>query len=374
MKDQKIHIIDTTLRDGEQAAGVVFSLEEKLKIAAMLDEAGVPELEIGTPAISPQERENIKVLVHSGFSFDTLAWCRAMCSDIDEAAATGAKGVHISFPVSSIHLHALGKNELWVMKRMGEVLKYASGLFHNVTVGAQDASRAGFPFLVDFVGQAMCCGASRVRIADTVGIMNPFSVSKLFIRLQKEYPHVPFEFHGHNDLGMATANTFTALCSGASAASVTVNGLGERSGNAVLEEVVMALSLSGHKGCGIHTECLSELSAFVREASGRVLSDMKPITGTFAISHESGIHTQCLLNDRNTYQIINAAAVGRNEEPFVFGKHSGRAAISGFFSSKGYQLSSEESADILQNVKQESLKLKRSLSESELLRLYKPRV
>nr|WP_320058839.1 pyruvate carboxyltransferase [uncultured Bacteroides sp.] len=371
MTEKKVHIIDTTLRDGEQAAGVVFSLEEKMQIAALLDKAGVPELEIGMPAISLQDKEDITTLVRAGFSFDCLAWCRAVCSDVDEAAATGAQGVHISFPVSSIHLSALGKNELWVMKKLGEVLRYASGRFRYITVGAQDASRAGFPFLVDFIGQAVCCGASRVRIADTVGIMNPFTVSKLFARLKKEYPHVPFEFHGHNDLGMATANTFTALCSGAEAASVTVNGLGERSGNAVLEELVMALSLSGNGQSGIHTEYLTELSALVERASGRVLSDMKPITGKFAISHESGIHTQCLLTDRTTYQIIDAAGVGRSEEPFVFGKHSGRAAICGFFSSKGYELSAEESSNLLREVKQEAVKLKRSLSEAELFRLYK---
>ncbi|WP_321331956.1 pyruvate carboxyltransferase [uncultured Bacteroides sp.] len=373
MTGKKVHIIDTTLRDGEQAAGVVFSLEEKMQIAALLDKAGVPELEIGMPAISQEEKENIKTLVHAGFSFNCLAWCRAVCSDVDEAAATGAQGVHISFPVSSIHLNALGKNELWVMKKLSEVLTYASGRFSYVTVGAQDASRAGFPFLSDFIGQAVLCGASRIRIADTVGIMNPFSVSKLFTKLKKECPHVPFEFHGHNDLGMATANTFTALCSGAEAASVTVNGLGERSGNAVLEELVMALSLSGNIQPDIHTEYLSELSALVQQASGRVLSDMKPITGKFAISHESGIHTQCMLTDRTTYQIIDAASVGRKEEPFVFGKHSGRTAINRFFSSRGYQLTDKESLTMLCEVKQEAIKLKRSLSESELLNLYKKR-
>lgn len=373
MKHPQAHIIDTTLRDGEQAAGVVFSLEEKLKIAGLLHNAAVPEVEIGTPTISTKEKENIKTLVGAGFSFKCLAWCRALPQDIDRAAETGVQGVHISFPVSSIHLRALGKNEIWVITQLKEMLNYAAGRFDYVTIGAQDASRSGPSFLTDFIGHAMLYGAARIRIADTVGILNPLSVASLFGKLKKEYPAVPFEFHGHNDLGMATANTVTALLSGADAASVTVNGLGERSGNAVLEEVIMALQLSSRIETGIQTRYLTELSSFVQQASNRSLSDMKPITGKYAISHESGIHTQCLLTDRNTYQIIDALSVGRSEEPFVFGKHSGSRALCSFLSSKGCNLTERESIKMLNEVKKTSDKLKRSLTESELLGLYKHR-
>ena len=320
MTKKRIHIIDTTLRDGEQAAGVVFSLEEKIQIASLLEKAGVPELEIGMPAISKEEKEDIKTLVQAGFSFDCLAWCRATYNDIDEAVSTGAQGVHISFPVSPIHLKALRKDEKWVMTQLKEMLNYASGSFRYVTVGAQDASRANYSFLSEFIHEAEYNGASRVRIADTVGIMNPLTVSSLFQQLKKDHSTLKFEFHGHNDLGMATANTFMALCSGAEAASVTVNGLGERSGNAALEELVMALALSSELETNIHTKYLSELSALVEKASGRTLSSMKPITGKFSISHESGIHTQCMLSDRSTYQIIDAKSVGRKEESFIFGK------------------------------------------------------
>ena len=371
MTKKRIHIIDTTLRDGEQAAGVVFSLEEKMQIASLLEKAGVPELEIGMPAISSEEKEDIKVLVQEGFSFDCLAWCRASYNDINEAASTGAQGVHISFPVSPIHLKALRKDEKWVMAQLKEMLNYASGSFRYVTIGAQDASRANYSFLSEFIHEAECYGTSRVRIADTVGIMNPLTVYKLFHQLKEEHPTMNFEFHGHNDLGMATANTFMALCSGAEAASVTVNGLGERSGNAALEELVMALALSSELETNIHTEYLSELSTLVEKASGRILSGMKPITGKFSISHESGIHTQCMLNDRSTYQIIEAKSIGRKEESFVFGKHSGRSAICNFFSAQGYELTDKESLEILSEVKLKSNLLKRALSESELLSLYK---
>ncbi|MFA6872484.1 MAG: pyruvate carboxyltransferase [Bacteroidaceae bacterium] len=371
MTRKRIHIIDTTLRDGEQAAGVVFSLEEKMQIASLLDKAGVPELEIGMPAISKEEKEDIKAVIEAGFSFDCLAWCRATYNDINEAASTGAQGVHISFPVSPIHLKALNKSEKWVMNQLKEMLNYACESFQYVTIGAQDASRANDSFLNEFINEAEHYGAHRVRIADTVGIMNPLTVSCLFHQLKKKHPNVNLEFHGHNDLGMATANTFVALCSGAEAASVTINGLGERSGNAALEELVMALALSSELESNIQTEYLGELSTLVEKASGRTLSGMKPITGRFSISHESGIHTQSLLIDRSTYQIIDAKSIGRKEEAFVFGKHSGRASIRDFFFTQGYELTDEESLKVLYEIKQKSSLLKRALSNSEVFSLYK---
>lgn len=370
MIPKRIHIIDTTLRDGEQAPGVVFSLDEKLRIAGLLDKVGVPELEIGTPALSESERDTIRTLVSAGFSFKCLSWCRAMKSDVDAAIATKSQGVHISFPVSDIHLNALGKSKKWVMDKIMEILPYAATHFEYLTVGAQDASRADFSFLVDFIGQATLFGASRIRIADTVGMMNPYSVSRLFTSLKKKYAAIPFEFHGHNDLGMATANSLTALLSGAEATSVTVNGLGERAGNAVLEELIMALSLSAGVEMNFNTSYLNELSACVQEMSGRVLSDMKPITGHYAILHESGIHTSCLLKDRSTYQIIDPTEVGRVSENFIFGKHSGRTAICDFMASKGFQITSQESLKMMNELKRKSECLKRSLSENELLNIF----
>lgn len=370
MTKKQIHIIDTTLRDGEQAPGVVFSPDEKLKIADLLDKVGVLELEIGTPAISESEVVNIRRLVTAGFSFKCLSWCRAVKSDIDAAVRTQSQGVHISFPVSDIHLKALGKNKKWVMDKITEVLPYAADRFEYMTVGAQDASRAEFSFLVDFIGQTALYGASRIRIADTVGAMNPCSVSRLFTSLKKKYPAMPFEFHGHNDLGMATANSLTALLSGAEATSVTVNGLGERAGNAVLEELILALSLSAGVETKFNTSYLNELSGYVQKVSGRTLSDMKPVTGYYSMLHESGIHTSCLLKDRNTYQIIDPAEVGRSDTGFIFGKHSGRAAISNFMTSKGFHITSQESMQMMNELKRESESLKRSLSENELLSIF----
>jgi len=201
--------------------------------------------------------------------------------------------------------------------------------------------------------------------------MNPFSVKKLFKKLINDFPDMPFEFHGHNDLGMAVANTYTSLLTGAKATSVTVNGLGERAGNAALEEVVMALELSGKISTGLKTENFTELSRFVEKSSGRSLSWSKPVTGKSVLKHESGIHVQALIKDRNTYQIINPKSIGTYEQNFVIGKHSGRAAIDAFFAKMGIFLTPTESTVIVRCVKEKAVKMKRALSGEEIINYYR---
>lgn len=369
MIQKKIHLIDTTLRDGEQAPGVVFNLKEKLCIASLLDEAGIPEIEIGTPAMGIREIEDIKTIVNSGFGFKTLAWCRAIRSDIDAAVKTGVNAVNISFPVSDIQLSAISKDKKWVANTLQELIGYALPLFEYVAIGTQDASRAEFSFLSDIIGEAANRGASRARIADTVGILNPITTADLFKKIRKVLPSIPLEFHGHNDLGMATANTFAALHYGATAASVTVNGLGERAGNAALEEIVMALELSSSIRHNINTAVLSRLAQTVSKASGQAIPCNKPITGSKVFSHESGIHTNSLLKNRKTYQIINAASVGRKEGEFIFGKHAGSGALMDFLQSKKINISREDALRALEKIKQISSHSKRPLSFAEVKHL-----
>jgi homocitrate synthase NifV len=364
------YLIDTTLRDGEQAPGVVFSLKEKMKIASLLSDAGIPELEVGTPAIAHQDLKDIKHIATAGFSFQCLAWCRANKNDIDLSIKSQCQGVHISFPVSNIHLASLGKDKKWVLETMSELIAYGKNHFQYVTIGAQDASRAETNFLCDFVSNAELLGASRVRIADTVGLLNPFSAKKIFKKLSKYISSIDLEFHGHNDLGMVTANTLAAFMGGAKAASVTVNGLGERAGNAALEELVFALEMSTGIPTRIKTEHLGELSHFVAKASGRPLCDSKPITGKMALSHESGIHTRSLLFDRKTYQIIDASKIGLKENEFVYGKHSGKASLLDFFCRRNLPVNQEKLMFVLASVKSLSQRFKRSLTEVELLNIY----
>ena len=364
------YFIDTTLRDGEQAPGVVFSFAEKVRIAALLDRAGVPELEIGTPAMGEAEVDEIRSLCRMGFGFKTLAWCRANKYDILCASRAETNGVHISFPVSPILMKAMGKDKNWVMAQLIELIEFALPLFDYVTIGAQDASRAEIGFLKEFVSTARAFGATRVRLADTVGILNPISTFELVSAIRSVETEIALEIHAHNDLGMATANTLAAYMAGANCLSTTINGLGERAGNAPMEEVAMALELSVGTKSTLRNESFAELSAYVAQASNRAISNSKPITGSSVLTHESGIHTNCLLKDRNTYQLISAASVGRKEEEFLIGKHSGKATLEHFLQLANLPYSDKICSQLLFLAKNKSEILKRSISKEELYELY----
>lgn len=364
------YIIDTTLRDGEQAPGVVFSTAEKIRIAALLEAIGVPEIEIGTPAMGAQEVSDIRSIIALGFGFKTLAWCRANKNDIRSAAQAGTDGVHLSFPVSDKLMHVMGKSPAWVMGQLAEMIEFASGMFGYVTVGAQDASRADTSFLREFVTAAAALGATRVRLADTVGVLNPVSTYEMVSGIRAVEKDIALEIHAHNDLGMATANTLSAYMAGAYCLSTTVNGLGERAGNAAMEEVAMALELSAGVATGLRTEKFQQISTFVATVAQRPLWESKPVTGKMVLTHESGIHTNCLMKDRSSYQLIDAASVGRRDDDFVIGKHSGRSTLEIFLREANLPFDEEMCAALLAEVKELSETCKRALSKEELYELY----
>jgi homocitrate synthase NifV len=367
-KKSEPYIIDTTLRDGEQAPGVVFSLGEKIEVARRLDEIGIPELEIGTPAIGKNEQKDIRCLLNQGFSFKATCWARANKSDLEAAMNCGAKRVNLSFPVSDVQLNAIGKSRDWVMNSIPEIMKQATDSFDFVAVGAQDASRADIHFLKEYISAVKYYGAKRVRIADTVGIMNPFSVKNLFEDISTAFPGFDFEFHGHNDLGMATANHVVALTSGASSVSLTVNGLGERAGNAALEELIFALKYSYGIDMNFDGKLLTELSSYVENISGRKLPLSKPVTGEMAFSHESGIHCRSLKENPLSYQPFNPEDIGK-ETVFVIGKHSGSAALTNFLTKQNIFLTNTETKDLVPKIKFLSTQLKRNLYLNEICNL-----
>lgn len=367
---RKPYFIDTTLRDGEQAPGVVFSLSDKISLCRLLDECGVPELEIGTPIMGNQEVDDILAIGNFGFRFKRLAWCRANKNDIVQAAESRCDGIHLSFPVSPILQEAMNKDKHWVIDHLRKMVHIAQGEFSYVTIGAQDASRAEMDFLKEFVGEAVIAGVSRVRLADTVGILNPMSSYKLVDAIHTLYQDLLLEIHCHNDLGMATANTVAAYLAGADCLSVTVNGLGERAGNAALEEVAMAFEMSLGIDSTLDTVRFSALSALVARMSRRELSVNKPITGSDVLKHESGIHINCLLKNPRSYQLFSADKIGSTEGGFVYGKHSGRTGLKYFFENKSLPVSEKEIDFLAAELHEESIALGRSLTPSELLSLY----
>ncbi|WP_321286458.1 hypothetical protein [uncultured Sunxiuqinia sp.] len=368
MTARSLHIIDTTLRDGEQAPGVVFSFDEKLKIAALLDEAGVKELEVGTPIMGENEQRVIREIVNAGFRFQSTCWGRATEEDMVAAEKTGAGRMNISFPVSDIQQVSIDKNRKWVMDRIKPMVAFARERFDFVAVGAQDASRANRAFLHQFITACLTEGVNRIRIADTVGTLNPMCTMDLFSWLVQEFPGVEFEFHGHNDLGMATANTVSAALAGCASASLTVNGLGERAGNACLEEVAAAMKVSAQSDCGIQLDKLQELCKTVSELSLRKLPESKPIVGEMICRHESGIHCRSLVRNELSYQAFNPADFGRETE-LVFGKHSGSGGLNHYLRSKGILTSKEQLQDIMFRMKEIAHKAKKALNYEDALML-----
>lgn len=362
-------IIDTTLRDGEQAPGVVFSNTEKIDIASLLADAGVNELEVGYPAISHDERKSIQKIVTLNLPVRLTSWARAKWQDIEDACTCGTEAVHISFPVSAMYLELMGKDYVWVQQQLQELVPRAKKYFSFVSVGAQDATMADAELLESFLLDAEACGADRVRIADTVGIATPTSLIGLIHRL-KSVSHAALEFHAHNDLGMATANAYTALEAGCQAVSVSVTGLGERAGNAALEELAIALKLSGKYETSIDTRKLSSLCTAVSKASGREIVDQKPVVGKSAFQHESGIHCAALLKHPLSYQPFLPDQVGRNGHEMVIGKHSGSASLQHYFSGKGITMTRGEANHLLALVRTTATEKKRALQPDELEQIY----
>jgi homocitrate synthase NifV len=262
----KVHVVDTTLRDGEQAAGLVLSAEEKVKIAKTLDTAGVFAIEAGIPAIGPEERDVMREILSLGLKAQVIAWNRANLQDILLAVNCGFQHIHVSVPVSDLHIrYKLGKSREWVLKRLAESLEYARSFGCRVFAGAEDASRADEEFLLQVAEVAGRMGAERIRYADTVGCLDPFRIYDIMQRLVKKCV-LPIEVHLHNDFGLATANTVSAVRAGVGLVSVTVGGIGERAGNASLERIVEVFGTLEGYDIGMDPAVLPELTRLVSNA------------------------------------------------------------------------------------------------------------
>jgi homocitrate synthase NifV len=370
MTKLRITLNDTTLRDGEQTAGVAFTPDEKIAIARALAGAGVPELEIGIPAMGEAEREIIRAIVGLRLPARSMVWCRMNAADLDAALACGADIIHLATPVSDQQIeHKLRKDRDWVLANLREVIAQARAHGAMVSVGGEDASRADPDFLCRVVETAQAGGAVRFRFADTMGVLDPFATHAAIVRL-RQVCDLDLEMHAHDDLGLATANTLAAARAGATHLNTTVNGLGERAGNAPLEEAVMALRHLYAIDTGVDTRQLPLISELVAEASGRPIAANKSIVGRNVFTHEAGIHVDGLLKDPHNYQTFDPAEVGRRHT-LVLGKHSGTGGVVRAYREIGLSLDQAAAQHILPRIREHVMRHKRTPTTRELLRFHR---
>ncbi|MEM1367699.1 MAG: homocitrate synthase [Cyanobacteria bacterium P01_H01_bin.15] len=362
----QISINDTTLRDGEQAAGVAFSLKEKVVIAKFLDAMGIPEIEVGIPVMGREEAQAIRAIVDLGLNAQLLGWNRANLSDIQASIHCGLQRIHLSIPVSDIQIQVKFHGERdRMLNQLRTAIDFARDHGLEVSVGGEDSSRANEALLLEIAQMVESWGAFRFRFCDTVGILDPFATFEKVQKLVNALT-IPVEMHTHNDLGLATANALAGVRAGATSINTTVNGLGERAGNAALEEVVMALKhIYGYK-MGIQTQQFLALSNFVAETTSFPVPPWKAIVGNNTFAHESGIHAHGVLQNPDTYEPFKPEELGRQRQ-FVIGKHSGRHLLNRILEDYGLQLDTQKSQTVLNAVRDHATRLKRSLTSEELL-------
>ena len=350
---RRIKIFDTTLRDGEQSPGASMNVDEKIQVAKQLKKLGVDIIEAGFPIASPGDFEAVNRISKEVKGIVVAGLCRARDEDIERAAEALApaeqKRIHTFIATSDIHLkYKLRMNREQVIESAVKAVKKARQYTDDVEFSAEDATRSDWDYLCKVTEEVIKAGAKTVNIPDTVGYTIPQEYGELIEYLMNKVPNIDkatISVHCHNDLGLAVANSLTAILKGAGQVECTINGIGERAGNAAMEEIVMALKVRGDffkADTGIVTQELYRTSRLVSKITGMVVQPNKAIVGANAFAHEAGIHQDGVLKERTTYEIMRPQDIGIPSSKIVLGKHSGRHAFKTRLEELGFSLTEEE--------------------------------
>lgn len=376
---RKIDVFDTTLRDGEQSAGVNLNLEEKKAIAESLERLGVDIIEAGFPASSPGDFQSVKAIADTIKDSSVIGLSRCVESDID-AAWDALKGgveprIHVFIATSPIHMeHKLRLSPEEVIEQAVASVKYAAKRFPKIQWSAEDACRSDLDFLVRIVEKVIDAGASVINIPDTVGYITPKEIAHIFSYLKNNVPNIDkakLSCHCHDDLGMAVANSLAAIQAGADQVECTINGIGERAGNAALEEIAVALKIRGdhyQAETRLNLKEIKRTSNLVSKLTGMVVPNNKAVVGNNAFAHESGIHQDGVLKEKTTYEIITPEMVGVSSNRMVLGKHSGRHAFKEKLKELGFDGTEDELNQIFKAFKELADK-KKEITEDDLFAL-----
>jgi len=371
---ERIIIFDTTLRDGEQSPGAAMNTAEKVRVAYQLERLGVDVIEAGFPISSPGDFDGVQAVARAVKAPQVAALARCTKGDIDRAweAIKDAKSprIHVFLATSDIHLkHKLRKSREQVLGIAGEMVAYACRYTPNVEFSAEDASRSDLAYLAQVVERVIEAGATTVNLPDTVGYALPGEHAEMIGYVRQHVPNINravLSVHCHNDLGLAVANSLAAVAAGARQVECTINGIGERAGNASLEEVVMALRTRGESlglATGLSTDQIYATSRLVSHITGIMVQPNKAIVGANAFAHEAGIHQDGVLKERTTYEIMTPESVGIRKSSLVLGKHSGRHAFRDRLNELGYQLSDEQIEPVFERFKELADKKKQIFDE-----------
>lgn len=347
---KNITIYDTTMRDGEQTPGVCLRTPEKLKIAKKLDELGIHQIEAGFPIVSTEEKRSVQAIVNEDLNAEIIVLSRTKKEDIDVALDCDVDGIITFMATSDLHLkHKLKMSKEQALSICMKSIEYAKdhGIF--VAFSAEDATRTDLGFLKEIYKKAEEYGADRVHIADTVGAISPQGADYLVRELRKDIK-TGIAMHCHNDFGMALSNSISGLLAGATAVSTTVNGIGERAGNASLEEIVMALKIIYNLDLGFNIEHFCELSKLVEALTNVKVPYNKPIVGRNVFRHESGIHVDAVIEEPLTYEPFLPEMIGHSRR-IVLGKHSGCRAVKAKLEGCGIEVTQDELCKIVEQVK-----------------------